>query len=258
MLRKGIIFLICVAVSMGLMACGSKENEQVNINTVLVDDEYVTITYLGLNKSNENVPTLKLSIENKSDVNYTVRTDKVSADDNMVSTYFSESPAPGEKIDAALEIEDVDHFNTLEGTFVLSDSNYDTLKEAPFKLTLDGTAEPKKEEASEETGVVLVDDDCTKITYLGLAEESITGPTLILSVENKSDKTIIVLSDQFYVDDQEIESMLGGDRIVAGKKAKQELTLFADKDFTTVKGTIVLNDEASNTIATEQVEINIK
>lgn len=45
MLKRVIIFLFCSAMSIGLIACASHEGLQneVNVNTVLVDDEYVTI-----------------------------------------------------------------------------------------------------------------------------------------------------------------------------------------------------------------------
>jgi len=180
----------------------------------LVDDEYVKIAYLGLDENNETIPTLKLSIENKTDQTFAVQTENVSADDNMVATFFSEHPTPGEKIDANLELEEVEKgFNYVEGTFVLVDNNYDTLKEEPFKISLDGTTKIEKEDSKEETSVVLVDDDYAKITYLGFAEESNMGPTLKLSVENKTDKTFMILTDQFYVDDKEIESMMSCDHV---------------------------------------------
>jgi len=49
---------------------------------------------------------------------------------------------------------------------------------------------------------VLVEDDYAKITYLGFAEESNMGPTLKLFVEYKTDKTFMILTDQFYVDER--------------------------------------------------------
>ncbi|WP_324823889.1 hypothetical protein [Sinanaerobacter sp. ZZT-01] len=266
MLKKIVVALICGVISIGLISCGSAADDKTDTlaqneekDVVLVDDEYVKIIYSGLDENNETIPTLKLSIENKTDQTFAVQTEKVSADDSMVTTYFSESPAPGEKIDANLELEEVEKgFNSVEGTFVLIDDNYDTLKEEPFKISLDDTAKIEKEDQKEETGVVIVDDDYAKITYLGFAEESNMGPTLKLSVENKTDKTFMILTDQFYVDDKEIESMMSCDRVASGKKANAELTLYADKDFKTVKGTFVLNDEENNTIATEQVEFEVQ
>lgn len=246
--------------SIGVISCKSTADNKTETlaqkeekDVVLVDDEFVKITYLGLDENDTSTPTLKLTIENKSDQTYTVQAENVSADDSMASTYFSERPAPGEKIDANLELEEVeDGFKSVEGTFTLVDGNYDTLKEEPFKISLDGSTKTEEEESTEETSVVLVDDDYTKITYLGFAKES--NSTLKLHVENKTDKTFMILTDQFYDEDKKIESMMSCDHVASGKKANAELTLYADEDLKTVKGTFVLKDEENNEIATEQVE----
>lgn len=269
MLKKMMIVLICGLVSVGLISCGNAENAKTEIPTetkeeiaqVLVDDEYVKITYVGLDDSDEEISALKLSMENKSDDTYTVYAENVSGDDRMAATFFSEKIAPGETVDGKLGLEDIEKgFSIVEGSFALMDDNYDTLKEEPFKVIVNeaGADSAQAKEAETELGTVVLDNEYAKITYLGFAEESNMGPTLKLTVENKTDKTIMILSDDFYADGNGVDSLLSCNRITSGKKATGELTLYADEEFKTVKGSIILEDEERNSIAKQEVEFEVQ
>lgn len=291
MLKRGIAVLCCVVVSMGFVSCNTqdktsdklqdstansdntkeeqgndKKTKSSNTKVVLVDDEYVKIIYTGVKQTDDKLPVIELSIENKSDQNFSVQTENVSADNQMALVYFSEEPEPGKTIDAELEVEDINQaFQTLEGTFVLIDNNYDTIKSEPFQLSIDGTnpvqaQENALQESTQDANdeVVLAEDDYVKIVYKGLVSESDFATSgLNLTVENKSDQTIILVTDKFYLNEKEIESLLSMDRIAAKKSANGELGLYGDVSSSTIKGTFIVQDENRNTIATESVEVQV-
>lgn len=65
---------------------------------VLLDNKYVKITYLGVDKNSNYFKKVSLQVENKSSQELIVQTDKVSIDDCMVYGMFSPDIMPG-KID---------------------------------------------------------------------------------------------------------------------------------------------------------------
>ncbi len=116
-----------------------------------------------------------------------------------------------------------------------------------------------KQNDKEEKNIVLLDNDSAKITYKSIDKDRGMGPTLILLVENKTDKDIIVQTDKVSVDDMMTETICSID-VVQGKKAEDELTLMTNdskKDFKKVEGTFKILDSNYQEIASPNFKLDI-
>ena len=116
-----------------------------------------------------------------------------------------------------------------------------------------------KQKDKEEKNIVLVDNDSAKITYKTIDKDRGMGSTLILLVENKSDKDIIVQTDKVSTDDMMSDTICSIE-VAKGKKAEDELTLMTNdskKDFKKVEGTFKILDSNYQEIASPNFKLDI-
>jgi hypothetical protein len=109
-----------------------KENQK-----VLLDNKYVKITYLGVDRSSSYFKKVSLQIENKSEQDLIIQTDDVSVDGYMVYGMFSPNVTAGKTAIDGIEFNSSNittSFNSVEGKFKIISKNYKTLKEEKFSI----------------------------------------------------------------------------------------------------------------------------
>lgn len=110
-----------------------------------------------------------------------------------------------------------------------------------------GNTPPTEEykEAVKEYEVVLVDDELAKIVVTGKFNDEILGPSYKVSVENKTDKKIIVQTRDVSIDGV-MEDPIFSVEVTAGKKANDNMTFMNIESLETLKnleGKLVIIDE---------------
>lgn len=104
---------------------------------VLLDNKYVKITYLGVDKNSNYFKKVSLQVENKSSQELIVQTDKVSIDDCMVYGMFSPDIMPGKIDTKGITFNSssiTTGFNSIQGEFKIIDKNYKTLDTEDFSI----------------------------------------------------------------------------------------------------------------------------
>lgn len=163
MKRKLLSILLCGAMVMSLVACGSsttntsekgeatkvedsskeeskeetKQEEQKEENIVLVDNEYATITYTGIERDDIMGPKLNLLVENKSDQDIIIQAEGVSTDGMMADPICSIEVVQGKKAkgDLTLMSDSTEKdFKSIEGTLKILNNGFMPLKEEAFSI----------------------------------------------------------------------------------------------------------------------------
>jgi hypothetical protein len=105
---------------------------------VLLDNEYVKITFLGIIKM-DNSKQVKIQVENKSNQYLLVQTRNVSVNGHMVEGLFSPNVEAGKSAISQIEFNNSDitnGFNNITGKFLTIANDYETLDEADFSIEL--------------------------------------------------------------------------------------------------------------------------
>lgn len=122
-------------------------------------------------------------------------------------------------------------------------SNPETSKVESGSATL---VEEQKDEAEvKQEEVVLVDDDLAKIVVTEKFNDEILGPSYKVSVENKTDKKIIVQTRDVSIDGV-MEEPIFSVEVTAGKKANDNMTFMNIESLEALKnleGKLVIIDE---------------
>lgn len=163
MKRKLLSILLCGAMAISLVACGSsttntskneeatkvedstkeeskeetKQEEPKEENIVLVDNEYATITYTGIERDDIMGPKLNLLVENKSDQDIIIQAEGVSTDGMMADPICSIEVVQGKKAkgDLTLMSDSTEKdFKSIEGTLKILNNGFMPLKEEAFSI----------------------------------------------------------------------------------------------------------------------------
>ncbi|MCE5221766.1 MAG: cell wall-binding protein [Clostridium sp.] len=96
--------------------------QDINKNKVLFEDNYIKVTYIGINKESKLGPKIKVQIENKSDKDLCIQTkDDVTVDNTKKNASFNEEIAPK---------------NTVIANFILSDSTDKNFKSVNGRIKI--------------------------------------------------------------------------------------------------------------------------
>jgi|SRR5690625_1853921 len=128
------------------------------------------------------------------------------------------------------------------------------------------------EEVEEESSYdqVLIDSDTASVSLEGISKVSddIFGDSHVIkvSIENKSDETIVIQTDQVSVDGLMVtDNVFFSEEVAAGKKAngKIEIQMFDDEELPPLDEELemilkVINEETYDTIEEEKINIAIK
>ena len=135
----------------------------------------------------------------------------------------------------------------------------------------DETSESEKGETDEASyDEVLIDSDIAKVTLEGISEvgDDIFGNAHVIkvSIENKSNETIIIQTDKVSVDGLMVtDNVFFSEEVAAGKKAngKIEIQLFDEDELPPLEEELemvlqVISEESYEMIEEEQINIAIK
>ena len=124
-----------------------------------------------------------------------------------------------------------------------------------------GSATPVEEQKDEaevkQEAVVLVDDELAKIVVTEKFNDEIFGPSYKVSVENKTDKKIIVQTRDISIDGV-MEEPIFSIEVTAGKKANDNMTFMNIEGLDNLKnleGKLVIIDENFNDIKSYDMTI---
>ncbi len=172
---------------------------------VLLEYGDVKITAKGLGE-NFMGPELKILIENDSSSDVTVSLDDVVVNNYMMSGFLYETVAAGKKSNTSFSIYDsslanagIENIGKIELYFSLVDPNsYNTIYESDLieiKTSLFG----EMDETPNDLGKELVNQNGIRIVGKYFNKNSIWGNSVVLYIENNTDRNIMVSADDISV-----------------------------------------------------------
>ena len=216
---------------------GKTEPEEVTIpETVLLEESGVKITAKSLEMDGIFGPEIKLLIENNSGKDLTFQCKNACVNGYMAETMMSVDVVNGKKANDSLifaassfEACGIDTIADMEIAFHIFDT-------AEWETYLDTDAIQLKtsiadtyEYTFDDSGSLAYDGNGVKIVIKGLAEdESIFGPSIVVYMENNSDKDITVQTRDVSINGFMVNAMFSCN-VVAGKKAVDTIT-FMESD----------------------------
>ena len=229
----------------GVIESGSSEKEQqkeesekkeVTIDeAVLVDEAGVKITAKKLEADALFGTEIKLLIENNSGKDLTFQCRNASVNGYMVETMMSVDVVNGKKANDSLtfmasdlEMCGIDVIADMEFSFHVFDNNWDDYLNTDI-IQIKTSAADTYEYTYDDSGDVAYEGKNLKVVIKGLAEEeSFFGPSIVIYVENNSDKGVTVQTRDVSVNGFMVESIFSCD-VAAGKRAIDTIT-FMDSD----------------------------
>lgn len=210
-----------------------KSNEKTTIEeTVLLErdgikitaKEYITDSFWG--------DGVKLLIENTSDKNLTVSCDALMVNDYMVADLlFSGNVAAGKKTNETLYLSStelknagIDNVGKVEIDFYAYDDNYSRVFENEI-VTLATNKIDSIDVNSNVDGVVLYNENDIKIVGQYVKDNSFWGTSVVVYVENNTEKEITVTCDNLSVNGFMVSEYFYSN-VYPGKKAVDSITLF--------------------------------
>lgn len=185
--------------------------------------EYITDTFWG--------DGIKLLFENTSDENLTVGCDALMVNDYMVSDlFFSCDVAAGKKANDTIYLSSsdlknagIDNIGKIEIDFYAHDDDYDRVFENEMVMLKTNKFDEIDTESIVE-GVELYNANGVKIVGQYVNENTIWGTSVLIYVENNTDKEITVSCDDLSVNGFMVTEYFYSN-VYAGKKAVDSITL---------------------------------
>lgn len=174
----------------------------------IIDNEWCTITANSLQLSDEyGDMIMKVTVENKSDTDYTVTIQSSALNNLEVNPYTSQDLAAGKKANMNIEWYDADmeginreEITDFELTFDVYDSEYnDIFIENVHVYPYGEDKAAVYERPAGEYDELLVDTDDIQIISVGIYEDDFWGEVVKYYITNKTDKTLYVSADNVSV-----------------------------------------------------------
>lgn len=204
--------------------------------TVLVDEAGVKITAKSLETDEIFGPELKLLIENNSGMDLTFQCDYASVNGYMVETMMSVDVVNGKKANdsltfmaSSLDTCGIDTIADMEISFhVFGTADWETyLKTDTIQLRT--SIADSFVYTYDDTGNLAYVGNGVKIVIKGLSEDtSIFGPSIVVYVENTSDKDVTVQARDVSINGFMVEPVYSCD-VKAGKRAIDTITFLASE-----------------------------
>lgn len=248
-----------------------KEPEKTDVTiseAVLVDEAGVKITAKSLETDGIFGPEIKLLIENNSGKDLTFQCRNASVNGYMVETMMSVDVVNGKKANDSLTFMEsdfeacgIEEIADIEIAFHIFDTaGWETYLDTDAIQIKTSIADTYKY-TYDDSGDLVYEGNDIKIVVKGLAEDaSVFGPSIVVYIENNSDKNITVQTRDVSIDGFMVEAMFSCD-VVAGKRAVDAIT-FMESDLTENEITAINDVELSfhvfdmndwNTIADTEV-----
>lgn len=213
------------------------EKQEVTISeAVLVDEAGIKITAKSLSTDEIFGPEIKLLIENNSGKDLTFQCRNASVNGYMVETMMSADVVNGKKANDSLTFMEsdfetcgIDTISDVEFSFHVFDmSDWETYLDTAL-VQIKTSAADTYEYKFDDSGDVAYEGNGLKVVIKGLAEDSsIFGPSIVVYIENNSDKNVTVQTRDVSINGFMVDAMFSCD-VVAGKHAVDTIT-FMDTD----------------------------
>lgn len=209
-----------------------EKTEDVAISeTVLLDEAGVKITAKSLNTDAMFGPEIKLLIENNSGEDLTFQSKNASVNGYMVETMMSVDVVNGKKSNDSLVFMDADLKASGIETIADMEFAFHIFKTADWEdylttqqISLKTTAAESYEYIFDDSGEIAYAGNDVKIVVKGLAEdESLFGPSIVVYIENNSDKDITVQTRDVSINGFMVDAMFSSD-VIVGKRAVDTIT----------------------------------
>lgn len=219
----------------GTEAANSPEEVRVE-EQVLLEQDGVKITLKELDMDSFMGPELKLLVENNSEQNLTVQTRETSVNGIMIESWFSCDVAAGKSANDGItfmssELEDA-QINILQNFdlsfHIFNTDTWDTVLDTDT-ITISTNLDGSEEQAVDDSGVLLLDQDGIKITVKEADDEnSFWGADIYMYVENNTDKNITVQADSVSINGFMVQPFFSCE-VASGKKAYDTITFMEDE-----------------------------
>lgn len=176
---------------------------------------------------------IKLLIENNGSKTYSVYVDQVIVNNCMISSYFSSEVAAGKKANdtlylssSDLEASGIDNIGQIEIYFYLYDSDK---RETVFRsdcITIKTSLYDKMDTTPNDLGHELFNKNGIRIVGKYVDEESFWGASVLLYVENKTEKDITVSCGEMSINGFMVTPFFAA-TVYSGKYAIENITVFS-------------------------------
>lgn len=208
--------------------------EDVSIEeTVLVDESGVKITAKKLETDGFMGPQLKLLIENNSGKNLTVQARNESVNGYMITSLISADVADGKKANESmtfsgseLEMCGITTIADIEFSFhIFTTEDWETyLDTAPISIKTSAAA--TYEYKFDDSGEVAYEGKDVKVVVKGLSEDTLLGPSVVVYIENNSNKNVTVQTRDVSVNGFMVDAIFSSD-VLQGKRTVDTITLMS-------------------------------
>ena len=199
--------------------------------TVLVDEGGVKITAKSLNVDGIFGAELKLLIENNSGKDLTIQCRNASVNGYMVETMMSVDIVNGKKANDSItfmtsdfETCGITNIADMEFSFhIFTTADWETYLDTAL-IQLKTSIADTYEYAFDDSGEVAYDVDGITVIIKGLAEDtSIWGPSVVVYIENNTDKAFTVQARDVSINGFMVDALFSCD-VMPGKKAVDTIT----------------------------------
>ena len=240
---------------------------------VLIDQDGVKITAMGLEEDTIFGTGLKLLIENSTDKDLGIGCDALIVNNYMISDLFSAQVAAGKSSNetmnlsaSALKAAGIDNIGQIEIYFKSYDSSsYETITKFD-KVVIQTSDFPNMDTSPADEGKELVNQDGLRIVGKYVDEDSFWGAGILLYLENNTGKTISVTCSDVSINGFMINPIFAS-TLYDGKMAVDKLTIFSsdleENNITSVdevelKFSVMDNDTYQSLFKTDSISFTTK
>ena len=201
---------------------------------VVYDDKGIVITAIEYTRDDFwKSDSIKFLIENNTEKSITVGTNAVIVNGYMVSDLFVAEVAPGKKTNETLDLytsqlnaAGITTVGEVEVYFHIYDSSsFETMINTDC-ITIQTSEYENMDVEADTSGNVLYDADGIKIIGKYVDESSFWGKSIVLYIENNTEKNIVVQADDVSINGFTVTSLFSS-TVYANRKAYDDITLFS-------------------------------
>lgn len=214
----------------------STENSERDVfieETVLLDEAGVKITAKSISMDELFGPEIKLLIENNSGTNLTFQCRYSCVNGYMIENMMSVDVADGKKANDTITLSSsglsacgISEIADLELAFhIFTSSDWETYLDTDL-IKLTTSIADGYEYKFDDSGNVAYSKDNVKIVVKGLSEDSILGPSVVVFIENNTDKDLTIQVRDVSINGFMVDSIFSCD-VLNGKRAVDTITFLS-------------------------------
>ncbi len=190
---------------------------------VLYDGNDVLVKATSLNTDGASGPDLVIYVQNKSDMNISVKAGNVSVNGYMITPVFSSRVPAGQAssdvmmfLQERLDVCGIDVIADITfNLFIFETGTYvDIVRTDPITVTT--SAASAYTQTYDDSGAVLYDQDGVRIVYKGAQGDSWIGPSYLFYIANDMDRSLTIQTEDVTVNGISLNPLFSCD-IVPGK-----------------------------------------